>query len=346
MRKVIFALFFALILVTPARAMEFNAPEPPASVKGYMPENPAELSISFLKMLGKALTAVRPDLKEAGRVCTGLIATVLLISVLQGVSEQIRKSANLAGTASIGATFLLSFNAMIPMARQTITDLCEYGKLLLPVMSSAMAAQGSTASSAALYAGTLMVIGCISAAVSRVLVPSVYLFLALAIAGRAVGESVLKRIGDQIKGIVSWSLKTLLTLFLGYMSITGAISGTADATAAKVLKAAISTAVPVVGGILSNATESVLVGAGIMKNAAGIYGIFALLAIVLEPFLRIGAHYLMLKATCCVCSVFGCKEMTELIGDFSSALGLLLAMTGTVCVLLLFSTVCFLKGVG
>ena len=40
------------------------------------------------------------------------------------------------------------------------------------------------------------------------------------------------------------------------------------------------------------------------------------------------------------------RELTELIGDFSTAMGLLLAMTGSECLLLLISTVCFLKGVG
>ena len=83
-----------------------------------------------------------------------------------------------------------------------------------------------------------------------------------------------------------------------------------------------------------------------MKNAAGMYGIFAVLALFLEPFLRIGVHYLMLKVTAAVCGIFGCKEMTELIGGFSEAMGLLLAMTGSVCLLLLIGTVCFLKGVG
>ena len=83
-----------------------------------------------------------------------------------------------------------------------------------------------------------------------------------------------------------------------------------------------------------------------MKNAAGIYGIVAVLAIFLEPFLRIGMHYLMLKLTAAVTAIFGCKEMTDLIGSFSEAMGFLLAMTGSVCILLLISTVCFLKGVG
>jgi len=88
----------------------------------------------------------------------------------------------------------------------------------------------------------------------------------------------------------------------------------------------------------------VLIGAGIMKNAAGMYGIIAVLALFLEPFLRIGIHYLVLKITNLICGVFGEKQISALIGDYSSAMGMLLAVTGAMCLLLLISTVCFMKG--
>ena len=104
--------------------------------------------------------------------------------------------------------------------------------------------------------------------------------------------------------------------------------------------------VPVVGGILSDASEAVLVSAGLVKNAAGIYGILALLAVCLEPFLRIGSQYLVLKAVSLICAVLGENSVTSLSEDFSAAMGLLLAMTGSVCLLMLISTVCFMKGVG
>ena len=101
-----------------------------------------------------------------------------------------------------------------------------------------------------------------------------------------------------------------------------------------------------VGGILSDASEAVLVSAGTVKNAAGIYGMLAVIAIWIGPFLKIGLHYLLLKLTGAVCAIFGSKEMSGLVGDFSSAMGMLLAMTGSVCLMLMISLVCFMRGVG
>ena len=102
--------------------------------------------------------------------------------------------------------------------------------------------------------------------------------------------------------------------------------------------------VPVVGSIISDASEAVLISAGVMKSAAGIYGLLALAAILIEPFIRIGAQYLLLKATAGLCGVFDSSEGNVLVGDFSGAMGVLLATTGTVSLILLISTVCFMKG--
>ena len=157
---------------------------------------------------------------------------------------------------------------------------------------------------------------------------------------------MLKKMRDAMKSVMVWVLKNILYIYTGYIGISGVVSGTTDAAALKAAKLTISSVVPVVGSILSDASEAILVSAGTVKNAAGIYGLFAVIALWIKPFLQIGVHYLLLKATGAVCSIFSTKEATDLIRDFSSALGLLLAMTGAICLMLLISLVCFLKGVG
>ena len=47
-----------------------------------------------------------------------------------------------------------------------------------------------------------------------------------------------------------------------------------------------------------------------------------------------------------MCALFGTKRSVELIGDFAEVMRMLLAITGGLCLLLLVSSVCFLKGVG
>ena len=341
-----FILFLVFSLAVPAAALEITAPEVPKSGVDQMPENTESFGEGLLELLRNVLTRLRPELKEAARVSLSVTAAVMMISILRTFSGSVKTAAQLAGTVALAAILLLNANAMIRLGADTVTELSEYGKLLLPIMTAAMAAQGGITASASLYAGTAAFDMVLGSLISNVLVPMVYLFLALAAANCAVGEDVLKKMRDLIKTAVSWCLKTILTVYTTYMSITGVVSGTTDAAKLKATKMTISSVVPVVGGILSDASEAVLVSAGLLKNAAGIYGILAILSVFLEPFFKIGIQYLVLKATSAICGIFGAKEMTALIEDFSTAMGLLLAMTGSVCLLLLISTVCFLKGVG
>lgn len=346
MSKILLVVILIFSLAIPASAAELTAPTVPQSGAEVMPEKTDSFGDGLLKLLENALGQLRPDLKEASRVSLGVVAAVMMVSLLQSFSGSVKTAAEFAGTTAIAAGLLLSANSLIRLAAETITEISEYGKLLLPVMTAAMAAQGGVSSSAALYTGTALFDAVLSSLISRLLVPMVYLFLALAAANSAMGEDLLKQMRNVAKGLISWCLKILLTVFTTYIAITGVVSGTTDAAALKATKVTISSVVPVVGGILSDASEAVLVSAGLMKNAAGIYGILAVLAVFLSPFLKIGVQYLILKLTAALCALFGAKRLTELIGDFSTAMGLLLAMTGSECLLLLISTVCFLKGVG
>ena len=337
MSKLILAVALIFALAIPASAVEFTAPQVPEKGAELMPEDTGSFAAGLMELLRDAVLGLRPDLKEASKVSLGVIAAVMMVSLLQSFSGSVKTVANLVGATAIAAGLLLSANSLIRLGSQTVTEISEYGKLLLPVMTAAMAAQ---------YAGTAVFDSVLSSLISRMLGPMVYLFLALSAANGAIGENILGKLRDLVKNVVSWSLKTILTVFTTYMTVTGVVSGTTDAAALKATKVTISSVVPVVGGILSDASEAVLVSAGLMKNAAGIYGILAVLAVFLSPFLKIGVHYLILKLTAAVCGIFGEKGLTELIGDFSTAMGLLLAMTGSECLLLLISTVCFLKGVG
>ena len=229
---------------------------------------------------------------------------------------------------------------------ETITEMSEYSKLFLPVIAAASSAQGTITSATALCVGTSAFTAFLTNVLRRILIPVVYLFLAAAVANCAVGEQALKKIRDQLKKLCAWFLKTVLTIFLTYMSVTGVVTGTVDKSAVKAAKAAISTAVPVIGSTLADASESLLLSASLVKNSVGIYGIFAFAAIFLLPFLRIGGHYLMMKGTAALCAMVGSKRLSELTEDFCSAMGLLLGMTGTMCALCVIGTVCFMKGAG
>lgn len=345
MRKVLVTLLLLALLGTPVYALDITAPEAPEQVQDLMPEEPETFGEGLWYVVKHAIVKLQPSLTEAAGSCLSVVAAALLTSTMRSLPGEGKRITELVCTFVTAAVLLAPAHSLISLGADTVEQLSEYGKLLLPVMTAAMAAQGAGVTSAALYTGTAVFDTILGSLISSLLVPAMYIYLALSVANSAVGEEMLAKLRDFVKWLMTWALKIVLYVFMGYMGVTGVISGSADASALKVTKIAISGMVPVVGGILSDASEAILVSAGVVKSAVGLYGLLALLALWIEPFLRIGIQYLLLKLTGAICGVFGNKQATDLIGDFSTALGLLLAMTGTMCLLLLISTVCFVKGV-
>lgn len=345
MRKWILLLLLLPLVASPVWAAEIEAPTAPEAAQPFMPRNTGAFSDGLWELIGRVLDTGDLGLAEASEIAVRIIGAVMVLSVLSVWKKEDDMLLNLCGAAAVAGVMFSGTNSMILLARDTVESMSAYGKLLLPVMTAALAAEGGFTASTGLYMGTAFFDALLGTLLTAFFVPMIYCFLALSTAWCVCREELLQRIRDLLKTTIAWLLKILLTVYTSYMGITGVVSGTTDTALLKATKVTISGMVPVVGGVLSDASEAVLVGTGVMKNAAGIYGIFAILALFLAPFLRIAIPYLVLKLTAALCCVFGKRGITELIDDFASAMGMLLAITGSMCLLLLISTVCFMKGV-
>lgn len=343
MRRVLIVIFFVVLLIRPVLGIATDT-------YGMSPAEASYDTTTFWEdlwsVVEKALAELRPDLTEAVGVCICLVGIILLSGIIFRYCDNTKHVVQLATTVSVGLLLFRSGYSLIELGRETVEKISEYGKLILPVLTGALAAQGGTVMSASLYAGTALFSAVLSMAISKLLIPLLYIYLCVCIACSAISEEVLDQLRKFIKWLLTWGLKMVLYVFTGYMTISGVISGTVDASALKATKLAISGAVPVVGSILSDASETILLSAGVMKNSAGAYGLVALATLLIGPFLKIGVHYLLLKLTASVCSVFAPKEVTGLVFDFSSGMGFVLAMTGITCLLLMIGIVCFMKGMG
>lgn len=344
MKQIFFVCALLLFLAVPVSAAEYTAPPVPDSGAYLFPDEPESFGQGLWSIIKDAVALVQPQIARSAATCMGLIAVCVLVSIFAAFPGSSSRVTELIGTIAVSSLLLGTSNTMVRVSTDTIFELSAYGKLLIPVMAAAVAAQGGAGTSAALYTGTVIFDAALCQIIEKLITPMLYLYICAAIANAAIGQDMLKKLRDLLKWLMTWCLKTVLYIFVGYIGITGVAGGATDAAALKAAKLTISGMVPVVGGILSDASEAVLVSAGLMKSAAGIYGLLALIAIGIGPFIQIGVQYLLLKAAAALCQVIGGKGISDILQDFSSAMGLALGMACAVCLLLLISVVCFMKG--
>lgn len=345
MRKVIIAIILLAALATQVYATEFTAPVVPDSGAAFMPDRTESFGEGLWYVLKSAVGAISPEIKHAAGLCAAVIGISLLVSMFYNMTSMSKKTVELSSAVGIGLLLLQPTSTLINLGASTVKQISEYGKVLIPVMTSVMAAQGGVTTSSALYTGTMVFSTVLTNLVANLIIPMIYIFICICIANSALSENLLTKLRDLMKWMMTWTLKIVLYVFTGYISITGVVSGSADSSMVKATKLAISGSVPIVGSILSDASETILVSAAVMKNAAGIYGILAIASTWISPFLKIGIQCLLMKLTAAVCSVFAPKRVCDLVQDFSTAMGFILACISTISLLLLIAVVCFMKGV-
>ena len=280
----------------------------------------------------------------AGRsIATGvkLLAVVLVCGLAQSAAlpgqQEGVQAAELAGALAITALTMTDVAAMIGLGRETLRRMDDFAQALLPVMAALTAATGRVSGAAVGQGVTVLFSQLLLDAMDGLLIPLIDGYVAVSCAWAAVDSPGLKKLGELMKGAAALILTGLLLAFVGYLTASGAIAGSADAAAVKTAKLAISRAIPVVGGILADASETVLAGAGVLRGTVGAVGMLTVLAICLTPFLHLGLHYLLYKGAAVLCAVVLPSRLTGLIEAIGGAFGLVMGMTGAAALVLLIS---------
>lgn len=269
-----------------------------------------------------------------------LLAVVLLCALAQGMSGEAQgriQAVTVAGAMAVTALTMTDMAAMIGLGRETIGRMEGFSQLLLPVIAVLTAATGGVTAAAARQCATVFFSQLLITAMDRLLIPIVYAYVAVSCACAAVGNPGLQKLAGLLKSAVTFLLTALLLAFVGYLTASGAIAGSVDAAAVKAAKLAISRAIPVVGGVLADASESVLAGAGALRGSVGAAGLLVVLAICMLPFLRLALQYLSYKAAGALCAAVAQPKLSALVDAIGSAFGLVLGMTGAGALILLVS---------
>lgn len=349
MKKILLILFAAFCLLTgQANAADEPLILPPEILQAAPgasdlitgdPEDSFGLFSGIQTILQESLSGMKAIVTSGLRSAAAIMAGAILLGTVESAApagkETVTRYSAAAGALWITAMSAGDLNALIGLGRETIMELSLLGKALLPALASAEAASGGITAASVRQVAAVFFAGVLLSVIERFLIPAVYLYIGTAAAGAVIEGDALERIGELLKKAIGWTLSGLLFLFVTYLTISGTIAGAADARAVGLAKSAVSAAVPVVGGILAEAAESVLAGAGLLHGMVGAAGTLALLGVCLTPFLHLGCQYLFYQAASLVSAAAGPKKLTRLISMLGDAFALMLAMVGSSAMVLL-----------
>ena len=342
MRKIAFLLLAFFMLTTAASALEI-----PDSAREFLPDEltqSVEREDSLLLgcrayLCGTVRSALTELLRSGVRSCTMLMLLALLCGAAEGLSDGAGADAVrfVPYFGVLGASLLAAgdLTALIGLGAQTVDELGVLGKLRIPTVAAAMAAGGCVGTASVWQVGTLLVSDMLLTVTREVLLPLVYCYIALSAAGALLPRGGLDVLAVGVKKLLSWGVCGVTLLFTAFLTLSNVLTGSADKAAVKAGSFVISNAVPVVGGILSEATEAVLAGAGALRGTVGTLGVFAVLAVCAIPLLRLAVQFLFYQAAAFLSAMAGSETLQKFITRLSGAFTLVLALCASCAAILL-----------
>ncbi len=290
--------------------------------------------------------AGEPRVASAARNAALLLAVVFLSALCASISVSgaCGKVTQMAGTVAVAALSATHVTSCITAGSGALATLRDFCKILLPSMCAAAAASGAATSAAAKYAATSLFLDVLSAE-TAVLLPLLYLYAGTVICGTTLENDVLAFLSGLLRKAFRLLIIGFASVFTLYLSLTGILTGSADAAAAKAVKTAVSAALPVVGSIVADAASTVTSSAAILRSGIGIVGVVSVAAVCVTPYLQLAVHYVLYKLAAGIAESFADKRVGRLIDGFADVYGFLLGMVGVASLILFLSIVSSMKAV-
>ena len=185
------------------------------------------------------------------------------------------------------ACLAASFLASLDMASQSLEQILEFMRLLMPAYFLAAAFAGGSASALAMYETSIGAAALVQWICGGILLTLVKIYVLLVLGGHAVREPFLTRLTELLEKAVDVSLKTLMGAVLGLHLIQAMVlpyaDGAAQAGARRVLEM-----IPGLGAGASAAAQVVLGSGVLIKNSIGAAGAIVLGLLVLAPAVKLG----------------------------------------------------------
>ncbi len=270
-----------------------------------------------------------------------LIAVIIMLAICECFvpdDSKIKSITEMAGILFCTVSILTQLTTAISSAVASITVTEKFMLVLIPVLTAIVSVSGNPTLALSFQSIAFAAAQVISGVASNALVPVVGAVLSLDITGAIMPTYKLSGLTDFIKKTITAVMSFAATLFVSFLGLKGALANTADSLTSKGIKLVISSAVPVVGGALSEAYSGVIGSLVLVKSTVGIFGIGAVALINLPSCIQLLFWLFALRFGAAVADLFEQRSISLLLRALASSVTLLNVVLLFVAVLFIIST--------
>lgn len=262
-----------------------------------------------------------------------MLASVIAVVILCSVTDSLHDGGNMlsgtfgtVGVLACSGIICTSFAAVMESSKTAIEALSAFLAVYIPSFAGIMAASGETATAAAYNATITAATQLISQLFSVLIFPLSSCIMGISIAGAINPDLKINAIAEAAKKLVNWTLGLLMAVFTGLLSVQSFVSAAADSVSIRAIKFTVSGAVPIVGGAVSDALQTVKGSMTLLKSTTGSFGIIASVAVMLPVVLSVALFRIALLISSAISDSFGTSRLTVLLKSGESVLAIIIAV--------------------
>lgn len=310
-------------------------------------ENSSSITdISIKSVLLSIASFFSDSLKKPAVMLGKILAVSIVCATIRGMSAQ---SGNLDKVYNVMCILsaIIIMTDTISESFQTLNNGIEsMNKFMIsyiPIYVSVLTAGGSPAGAGCYGSMTLFLCEVMAVVTSKILIPFLSVVLAVTLVSAVNPQLKFAGIADSVKRITTWGLSTVMTLFMGLLSIQGATGAAADNLAVRTLRFTAASFIPVIGNSISEALSAVRGSMGVIKASVGSIGIIIVFITAIKPIITIMAIKITIWLGRIANDLLGQRETAEFLKSTNSVLSIGLSILIAFAVAFVIATSVIMK---
>lgn len=286
--------------------------------------------LSLHQWMQALLRTILGSVKDHMDLMLQLIALTLLSQLFAGLSVQFGEgSASSVGFLCVYGVMVMvliqSFQIVYALTKDTVEMIRNLSLYMMPAMAAIAVAAGYGASGLAQSELATAGFSLILTLMKNGFAAGILWVTVMEAVNLISRKQMLSQLTGLIRTILEKGMKVCCSLYLLLMGIFSVVTPAADRLIYKTSSAVISS-VPVVGGSLSGAMESVMAGSVLIKNGIGAAGCIVLLCICLTPVARLAAMWLCYRGLAAFLAPVADERVVQLLTALGRSTAMLLGL--------------------
>ncbi len=270
----------------------------------------------------------------------GIIILTALFDTLKSsdMSAGLEQTLSFVSVLCMSAVLSPAVLSLIGNLTDTIKACSDFMMIYVPVISLLIISSGKPVSGSMFYSTMIYMCSMVLRVVSEIIVPFLRCISSVAVITNITDKVSLSGVNDMLRKAVRILLTFCMSVFTAFLTMRSVISVSQDSLSNRAIKFAISNFVPLVGGALSDAYQTVVSCTAVLRSGVGVIAIAAIFAVFLPAVAKCLVWQFTLMIGTAVCDVFSNGRLSSMLSSFSSVISVICSILLSMMVMYIIST--------